>query len=455
MKEPFPLGTLAERLDWTTNMILAETIIDIPLLIDSSGSQVYQIPFDNGTSASIPLNVMPSLIPPPPLVLVLAPEDSSQDPSSSLLPPFLSLNSQITNEHNSAYHKEFLTRKPCGTYRFSFKTHFKKKVEDWGVNIPNLPFMWVNLCTEGILVPGHVAQTFLCTSSPSLPLPSASPPSTFDLVVNIVSAINLHWDCPPILLQALALSHPNCEVWLQSYCKEKNGIEELGMFKCLTLSVYRILREKGASKAIPTICVLTIKKDEQLIPLRATSRIVVLGNLECRDWLKSDYFAPVFWFDSLYFLVSFAVQGCHGLKQGDCKSIFCQGVLPPDEIKIVCPPSGDLDVPKDGCWLFQMTLYGLHCSPCHWNQRIDSILCMFDLTPNPHDPCFYTGFVCDPRNVLTVPSAVPLSLGLYVDDFVYFLENPDLECLFKHLLQERIKVDFMGLAERFLGIHFS
>jgi hypothetical protein len=46
-------------------------------------------------------------------------------------------------------------------------------------------------------------------------------------------------------------------------------------------------------------------------------------------------------------------------------------------------------------------------------------------------------------------------MGLYVDDFVYFLEDPAVEALFKCLLQERIEVDFMGLVEWFLGIHFS
>jgi hypothetical protein len=46
-------------------------------------------------------------------------------------------------------------------------------------------------------------------------------------------------------------------------------------------------------------------------------------------------------------------------------------------------------------------------------------------------------------------------LGLYVDDFVYFLEDPDVGCLFECFLQEHVKVDFMGLVAWFLGIHFS
>jgi hypothetical protein len=38
---------------------------------------------------------------------------------------------------------------------------------------------------------------------------------------------------PPSLLQALAASHPDHEVWLQSYYKEKNGIESLSTFNVL------------------------------------------------------------------------------------------------------------------------------------------------------------------------------------------------------------------------------
>jgi hypothetical protein len=113
------------------------------------------------------------------------------------------------------------------------------------------------------------------------------------------------------------------------------------------------------------MCILTIKKDKHLMPLCAKSWIVVLGNCECRDWSKSNQFSPVLCYDSLHFLVSLVVQHCHGLKQGDCKNAFCQGILPPEEVTIVCPPSSDPDAPKDEYWLLQKTLNGLQRSPCH------------------------------------------------------------------------------------------
>jgi hypothetical protein len=146
---------------------------------------------------------------------------------------------------------------------------------------------------------------------------------------------------------------------------------------------------------------------------------VVLGNRETRDWSKSHWFAPVLRFNSIRFLVSLAVQHCHGIKQGDCKNAFCQGILPPEEVTIVRPPSGDPDAAKDEYWLLQKTLHGLCRSPWHWNEKIDSILRSIGLIPNAHDPCFYTGFVVrDPHNPSTPRSSALLSIGLYVDDFV-------------------------------------
>jgi hypothetical protein len=95
------------------------------------------------------------------------------------------------------------------------------------------------------------------------------------------------------------------------------------------------------------------------MPLRAKSRIVVLGNHESRDWSKSDCFAPVLWFDSLRFLVSLSTQHRRALNQGDCKNAFCQCTLPAEETTIVRPPSGDPDASKDEYWLLLKILYGL------------------------------------------------------------------------------------------------
>jgi hypothetical protein len=142
------------------------------------------------------------------------------------------------------------------------------------------------MCVEGVLIPGNVSHTFLHS-------PASPQQSTFDPIASFDSAVNLHKECMPTLLKALADSHPNREVWSQSYFKEKRGIESMGAFRKITLGEYHALREKGAPCAIPTMCVLAIKKDENFLPLCVKSCIVVLGNHEDRVWSKSDHFALV------------------------------------------------------------------------------------------------------------------------------------------------------------------
>ena len=65
----------------------------------------------------------------------------------------------------------------------------------------------------------------------------------------------------------------------------------------------------------------TVKPDMNGDPLRAKSRIVVLGNLEQRIWSKEDRYAPVLSGSAARLLVSMAVENGRTLKQGDCKTL--------------------------------------------------------------------------------------------------------------------------------------
>jgi hypothetical protein len=205
-EEKYPPGTQVERVNPKTNMLLAGMVMDIPFPLDPSGDASipnYTVLFDNGSLASIPLKQMAGLISSPPISL----DDS--DTAASLLPPFLRLNYNITFEHEGQYHKGYLGFRD-GVYRFVYKSHVNKRKEDWSVPLPHLPTTWVDLCIEGVLLPGHISHTFFR---------SAESPhqSTFNPVTSFVSALNLHKECPPTLLKALANSHPDREVWLQSY----------------------------------------------------------------------------------------------------------------------------------------------------------------------------------------------------------------------------------------------
>ena len=433
--EEYPPGTRVERAHPRTRIPQRGTVMDIPMPSDEQGGvQKYIIQYDDGTSSEVDLSDMPS-------IAQLPPASPVEDDSKRGLPPWLFPNSKVTYEYQGEYHKGYIGVKD-GVYRFSYKRHPNVRDEEWGVELRDFPSTWVQLNQEGVLLPGHDVSSFRRDAA--------------DPVASIVSAANLHSrDVPSSLLQALADDHPDREVWLQSFYEEKNSIESMNTYRKITLGEYRALREKGAPKAIPTMCVLTVKRDESMMPVRAKSRIVVLGNHEDRQWSKPERFAPVLRGDSLRFLVSMAVDAHRVLKQGDCKNAFCQGELPADEVTIVRPPKGDPSAKPGEFWLLRKCLYGLRRSPRHWYEKIDGFLRKMGLVRNPYDPCVYSGFVSDPDDPSDSPSSEPLVLGLYVDDFVYFSASDEVEAKFQRILSKMIDVEFMGVVEWFLGTQFT
>ena len=108
---------------------------------------------------------------------------------------------------------------------------------------------------------------------------------------------------------------------------------------------------------------------------------------------------------------------------------------PLDEITIVKPPIGDSDTKKDEYWLLKRTLYGLRRSPKHCYAKIRKILNSIGLQQNAYDPCLFSGNIIDPSEPINSPTSSPLTLGLYDDNFVYFLADPAVEEKFEQLLK--------------------
>jgi hypothetical protein len=187
----------------------------------------------------------------------------------------------------------------------------------------------------------------------------------------------------------------------------------------------------------------TVKKDENGLPVRAKSRIVVLGNLEETIWSKSDVHAPVIRKESDHLLTTMAVERGRIQKQGDCKNAFCHPILPNDEIVIVRPLPG-CPISKPGeYWLLRKTLYGLRRSPKHWYETLVAALIKVGLSPCKNDPCVFTGSLID--------GEPPLYLGVDVDDFTYFSDSDEVERAFEQSLSLELQVDFMGDVAWFLG----
>ncbi len=97
--------------------------------------------------------------------------------------------------------------------------------------------------------------------------------------------------------------------------------------------------------------------------------------------------------------------------------------------------------------MLKCTLHGLRRSPKHWYDKIRKIFASVGLKQNAYDLCLFSGNIIDPLDPSDSPSSSPLTLGLYVDDFVYFLANPEVEAKFDRLLQQYSTVNYMDTVE--------
>ena len=202
------------------------------------------------------------------------------------------------------------------------------------------------------------------------------------------------------------------------------------------------------------MCVLVVKMDEHGKPDRSKSRIVVLGNLEARTWGKHEPAASVMKYPSLCMMVSGAVEQHCKLKQADYKNPFCNPTLPDDETTIIHPPLGDPDATPGEYWLLKKTLYGLRHSPKHWYDMASAALLAMGLTQSVHDPCLFHGVPSSPDHPAQ-PGDPPITIGLYVDDMVYYSIDDDIEKRFKNILASKFNISFMGVVTWFLGTHFT
>jgi hypothetical protein len=121
---------------------------------------------------------------------------------------------------------------------------------------------------------------------------------------------------PGSLSTALYSRNPDRDIWLESYKEEYNGLSTNETFDLISEDEYFRLCKQHGIKAIPSMCIFTVKRTNG-VPVRAKSRIVVLGNLDPRPWTKSGCFSPVVSLPMIRLLTALAVNNKRTLKQGD------------------------------------------------------------------------------------------------------------------------------------------
>ncbi len=241
-------------------------MVEIPS--DSNGEEYYRIRLDENQTL-IPCERSQLRSPDEP-ILSGTEDGQSYAPES---PEWCRVGVKVTLLVGDKYYKGALDLDDDQDWIFVVRDRNGKVVMEY--TLVDLPYTWNVRLLEGTLVVGHedaegriIGDAFHVSADL---LRSKSPPST--------------------LKKALAAGNPDASIWDESYNEEHDGLTELDTFEALTKAQYNALSNRP--KAIPTICVLTIKADEWHRPVQEKARVVVLGNLKDGAWSKADCYAPV------------------------------------------------------------------------------------------------------------------------------------------------------------------
>ena len=214
--------------------------------------------------------------------------------------------------HKGVFHKGYINHSPEFGFKFLVIRNARSRKIDFTVPLLDFTQQWTTLIGEDILFPVYsTVSPFLKSATTSKNKPS----------LNYVSAKHLISPCPPSLFKYLDHSRPDCQAWLDSYNKEKQGIIYHEVYGKISKIQYLALKRSGnIPKAIPSLCVLVVKNDKDGKPLCAKSHIVVLGNFEDQIYQKSQRYAPVLRYSSFCLLTAKSISDKHILQQGYCKN---------------------------------------------------------------------------------------------------------------------------------------
>jgi hypothetical protein len=363
--------------------------------------------------------------------------DCPASSNSALLPPWIQDGTNITlflstmqkPKHGKLYKNSML--------EWVFCPGNSKDISN-GIVLSDLSATIQHLLNPGQIFKGHAKFKRVYSARAQIQLR--------DCVLCHVSAHGLSSLIVPSSLKSHSkLSSSDKNIWDDAYFEEYDGLSSHPTWEVLTEDQYKSLYI--GVKTLPSMAIATIKYDEFNRPKRAKYRIVVLGNHDYHTWSKESTAAPVMSQLKLRLLTCLAIYHRRVMKNCDIKQAFVQSSLPDNKVYLVRPPHGCPKSPPGTYWRLLRSLYGLCRAPKLWFEKLSSHLHSMGLKSSSTSPCLYVGSL--------LPGLPPISVGIYVDDIIYFSPGDTVEKQFEALLSPIGNVDFMGQVSHFLGIEFT
>jgi hypothetical protein len=241
--------------------------------------------------------------------MVQADYDETADDSMPTMPKWIKENTYVSIRLDGSHRRGTLVSTDT---RWMFQQRTASGRVTYTLDLADLPVTWKDRLTEGTLELGWQQAKRAYH----------------------VSASKLKLGPPPSLQRSMKKDYPDRKIWVESYFEEANGLKEMDTYVTITAKEYA--ERYPAIQVISSMCIQTVKPDENGDPDHVKTRIVALGNhQEDRIWEKSEKFTPVLCGESSRVMTSMAIQAGRREKQGDCKNAFCQSYLPKGETIIL------------------------------------------------------------------------------------------------------------------------
>ena len=198
LPEPYPIGTAVTIPSNTTKPPCY--LLAVPSNTDPNIDSMYTIQLLGDKTTTVPEPSIPSLV-------------SRQSPDIQIrLPPWLTHGAKVRYTLGRVTHQGRLHLRPNKLWSFVVLKKMGTIIKD--IPLPNLPFMFQTLLTEGILKPGwdHHPHISACN----------------------VSAKDLVNPCPSTLTKALLPSNQDRDTWHKSYSQEYFDLQKMGVYDEIT-----------------------------------------------------------------------------------------------------------------------------------------------------------------------------------------------------------------------------
>ena len=125
-----------------------------------------------------------------------------------------------------------------------FSQQQRKGEETWGVNLPDFIHSFQGYIDDGPIIPGWHSSTKFVQG-----------------LAHHVSAIECKVSCPGSLWHAMQPCHPDHSIWLDLYKEEYKGLTDVSSLDVITSDEYHTIRTSTGKFAIPSMGILSVKKD--------------------------------------------------------------------------------------------------------------------------------------------------------------------------------------------------